>query len=239
MPENSVNVYLDHLILRESLRYHRPQEAIETDQNKPNKLPIINLDPNRSNTLRYLRKPDFQRATWAWSPQECVDLLESVIKRQVIPSIIMWTSPDSGLDYILDGGHRLSVVIAWLKNDWGFESAKEFDDPTLRRDIQRIAREVEELVKIKIGSISEYIDAEIELQKLLDEGYAPKNVLEPKIFNRGRFYQELSKGFVTFDILWASGNYETAEQSFLKINKSGRQLLDWEIILWRNDLDLS
>src|SRR5690242_7753624 len=115
---NELKVYLDHLISRESFRYVRPVEKINSTVPSPaRKLTLKNLqDRSRS---KLLRKPDFQRATWAWSPEDCVLLLDSIVNDQVVPSIIMWSSPSNGLDYILDGGHRVSVALAWLSDDWG------------------------------------------------------------------------------------------------------------------------
>jgi hypothetical protein len=235
MQERS-EVYLDHLIERENLRYKRRQDTIlDTSENKPETLQLVSLTPTASyQRTRHLRKPDFQRATWAWTPEDCVSLLDSIIKRQVVPSIIMWTSPDSGLDYILDGGHRVSVVIAWLNNDWGREYAKNFDDSDMRNMIRMAADEVERLVNIEIGNITEYIDAEKRLQTVIDQGLSPMQNLDDRTFRRGRFYQDLLKGFISFNILWVSGNYEIAEQSFLKINKSGKQLSEWETTLIEN-----
>jgi hypothetical protein len=43
-----------------------------------------------------------------------------------------------------------------------------------------------------------------------------------------RLWQSVNNGF---PILWVKGDYEKAEQSFLKINKTGRQLSPWETTL--------
>ncbi len=119
--DSSKRVYLDHLIGRENLRYQRSQEQMAAAvQNRPDKLRITDLiDEHFGAQREQLRKPDFQRATWAWSPQDCIALIESIVNAQVIPSIIMWKSPTNGLHYVLDGAHRISVVIAWLNDDWG------------------------------------------------------------------------------------------------------------------------
>src|SRR5579872_6646791 len=120
---SNLKVFLDHLIPRENLRYKRSEEQLEStpQQTMTNTLSLTTLIPNRSpagpGTL--LRKPDFQRATWAWTAEDCQALLESITTGQVVPSIIMWSSPDNEFRYILDGSHRVSVLIAWLKDDWG------------------------------------------------------------------------------------------------------------------------
>ncbi len=182
-----------------------------------------------SSRVASLRKPDFQRATWAWTPEDCVSLLESIVNEQVIPSIIMWSSPENGYDYVLDGGHRISVVLAWLNDDWGDTlPSGEYRDEEQEVLIKQAAKEVRNLVKIKIGSISDYQAADEEFNRAVMEDKAPRRVLDATTFNRGLFYQRLRRGEVGFHILWVPGNYEKAEISFLKINKSGRQLSEWE-----------
>jgi len=219
------------LVERENLRYRRSEEQIKYDsQDKQSTLRLSDLISGRS----YLRKPDFQRTTWAWTPEECVSLLESVINKQVIPSIIMWESPENGFHYILDGGHRISVVLAWLKNDWGEKfTADDIDDEQLQM-IRHASIQVSQLVQIKIGNIQTYDSAEKELVRAVDEGKSPKEELPPNTFRQGVFYQSLLKGDISFHVLWVRGDYKTAEQSFLKINKSGRQLSEWETTLVEN-----
>lgn len=227
-------VYLDHLVQRESLRYRRSEEEVGPyPLDKQATLRLSDLTSDQRG--KYLRKPDFQRATWAWTPEECVSLLESIINSQVIPSIIMWTSPQNGYDYILDGGHRVSVVLAWLKDDWGERYATEnIDDEEQLGIIQRANRQARQSVKMKIGDIQTYKLAEEEMTRVVKDGKSPREELDDVTFRKGLFYQSLLKGDVSFHVLWVRGDYKTAEQSFLKINKSGRQLSDWETTLVEN-----
>lgn len=228
---DDLKVYLDHLITRENLRYLRPTESFKVTEDRPDpRLQLRDLmgDGQR---LRLLRKPDFQRSTWAWTPQECVDLLESFIEGRVIPSIIMWNSPANGYDYILDGGHRVSVVLAWLTNRWGRniqDIAPFIDDPDTREKINKAAIAVENLVRSRIGSIDLYKQASERLDEIVYAGGSPKIEMAKPDFDRATFYQRLSKGDKHFHVLWVEGDYQTAEQSFLKINKSGRVLTEWE-----------
>ena len=226
-------VYLDHLIPRESLRYQRPNEQVPFTERQKDGLRLCDLqNPNR---MRLLRKPDFQRETWAWTPEDCVALLESIVNNQVIPSVIMWSSPNNGLDYILDGGHRVSVVLAWLLDDWGDSLTSEtYRDDDHERSIKAAARTVREAVSVRVGTIGDYQAAERAIEQAMLMGQSPQRDLPPTIFKRGYFYQRLLKGHVDLHVLWATGDYERAEQSFLKINKSGRELSDWEIKLVDN-----
>ncbi|HCD8760911.1 TPA: DUF262 domain-containing protein, partial [Escherichia coli] len=63
-----------------------------------------------------LRKPDFQRETNHWTPEQVVSLLKSFVTGDLIPSVILWKS---SFVFVIDGGHRLSVLRAWKENDYG------------------------------------------------------------------------------------------------------------------------
>ncbi|EGA3294448.1 hypothetical protein H5L73_004733, partial [Salmonella enterica] len=54
-----------------------------------------------------LRKPDFQRETNHWSPNQVVSMLESYVNGDLIPAVILWKS---SYIFVIDGGHRLSVL---------------------------------------------------------------------------------------------------------------------------------
>ena len=134
-------VYLDHLISRESLRYQPPAEEMGRQQGNGTILQFnVLLRQRDSYPHNYYRKPDFQRATWAWTPEDCLSLLESVVNYQVVPSIIMWAG--ESYVYVLDGAHRLSVVMAWFRDDWGDKlSTDEYEDDQQRQQIKAIAQE--------------------------------------------------------------------------------------------------
>src|SRR5688572_10667393 len=67
--------------------------------------------------LPILRKPDFQRETNHWSPEQVASLIESFVNGDLIPSVILWKSPLHL--FVIDGGHRLSVLRAWIEDDYG------------------------------------------------------------------------------------------------------------------------
>lgn len=234
--EDDLRVYLDHLIMRQSLRYKRPEEKTDyVPQQQPPTLRVSDLiGDHASSRIGFLRKPDFQRATWSWTPGDCVSLLDSIVNEQVIPSIIMWTSPESDLDYVLDGGHRISVVLAWLRDDWGDKVLPPYIDEEQEGIIRKAAAKVKQLVREKIGTIDDFRAAEEEFDRIVNEGQAPKQVLSPRTFERALFYRKIQKGNINFPILWVNGDYEKAAQSFLKINKTGRKLSDWETKLLEN-----
>src|SRR3546814_965984 len=64
-----------------------------------------------------LRKPDFQRETNHWTPEQVVSLLECYVEGDLIPSVILWQSETA--TFVIDGGHRLSVLRAWIEDDYG------------------------------------------------------------------------------------------------------------------------
>jgi hypothetical protein len=64
-----------------------------------------------------LRKPDFQRETANWSPDQVVKLVETFSTADIIPSVILWQSGSK--IFIVDGAHRLSALVAWVRDDYG------------------------------------------------------------------------------------------------------------------------
>ena len=234
MAKEDLKVYLDHLIKRENLRFHRSREIVSSSGMPTLRMGDLFRD-HPSSRANSLRKPDFQRTTWSWTAEDCVSLLDSIINEQVIPSIIMWTSPENGYDYVLDGGHRISVVLARLNDNWGDNLPSEiYRDEEEEKIIKQAAWEVRSLVKAKIGSINDFQEADKEFNQAVMSDKAPRLVLPPITFNRGIFYQRLKKGEIGFHILWVIGDYEKAEQSFLKINKGGNPLSVWEKALVEN-----
>ena len=85
-------------------------------QNLPQDFPLIHLASN-SPIMKILRKPDFQRETNHWSPEQIVTFIASFVDGEVIPSLILWKSPK--YMFVIDGGHRLSALRAWMEDDYG------------------------------------------------------------------------------------------------------------------------
>lgn len=67
----------------------------------------------------FLRKPDFQRETNEWDAKKIAEFIESFINGELIPAIILWRN-NAGLYFDIDGAHRLSALISWIKDDYGF-----------------------------------------------------------------------------------------------------------------------
>src|SRR5208283_4799780 len=68
--------------------------------------------------LKLLRKPDFQRERNHWTPLQVATFVSNFLDNEVIPSLILWKS--KSFIFVIDGGHRLSALRAWVEDDYGF-----------------------------------------------------------------------------------------------------------------------
>jgi hypothetical protein len=164
-----------------------------------------------------LRKPDFQRETNHWTPDQVVSLLECYINGDLIPSVILWRSPT--YLFVIDGGHRLSVLKAWMEDDYGDGqiSHKMFghDIPAEQR---RAAERTRRLVKERVNTWSYYKSLQDD-----DEGITKEQ--------RTKLLTLTSRGL---QVQWVQGNADKAEASFFNINMKGTPLDDLEELLLRN-----
>lgn len=235
-----LTVYLDHHIRRDSLLYNHSNDSIAHTplEAQPPKLLLKDLINRRSTIRNRLRKPDFQRATAAWTPEDCVSLLEVVLAEGIVPSVIMWQSPDKCW-YVLDGGHRVSVVLAWLGDDWGDKLSPDvYMDKELEDKYKEAAKRVRKLLKEKgICTFAEYSEASEVYENAQNayDGEGSDNVfgIDNEIAKRGLLYRAIDST-IGFPLQWVGGDYKNAENSFLNINKSGRKLTDWERRLVEN-----
>src|SRR5258705_6838311 len=78
--------------------------------------PISNLQI-RSPIQVMLRKPDFQRETNHWTAVQVSTFIASFLDNELIPSLILWNSTTH--IFVIDGGHRLSALRAWMEDDYG------------------------------------------------------------------------------------------------------------------------
>lgn len=163
-----------------------------------------------------LRKPDFQRETNHWTPEQVASLLQCYINGDLIPSVILWQSPTNV--FVIDGGHRLSALKAWILDDYG-------DGPTSQTffgyeisDTQiRNAKRTRAIVDQKIGKWTHFV-AKSEDQKT--------PLSEKKLVTAA-----ITRGL---PIQWVSGDAEKAESSFFKINTKGTPLDPVEELLLTN-----
>jgi hypothetical protein len=214
----ATKVYLDYLMPRESFRFREQRKA---DGGASATAGRENLRPRdlADEWFMRLRKPDFQRETNAWTPEACRDLLQSLVRRGVIPGVILWKPEDSALVYVIDGAHRLSVIRAWMIDDWG-DRQIEYFNAAHRDEIIAGVNEVRALVGETVGSYANFIEAHAFLLRLSKDGKAPKQDMPSVQFDRAIFYSAVTEN-VSIVTQWVEGNYAKAEMSFLQINRRG------------------
>lgn len=163
-----------------------------------------------------LRKPDFQRETNHWVPEQVVSLLECFVNGDLIPSVILWQSPT--YLFVIDGGHRLSVLKAWVEDDYGDGSiSQSFFGYQISADQKRAAERTRELVAERVGKWQHYLARSSDTN------------LEPE--ERRKLNTAVSRGI---PIQWVRGDADKAENSFFKINTKGTPLDDLEELLLSN-----
>ena len=143
--QNRVN--LDALLTRADL-FEIPDSIISDTQ----VLRFSDLKP--SAIFSMLRKPDFQRETDNWTPEQIFRLIETASKGDIIPSVILWQS--GAKIFVVDGAHRLSALIAWVQDDYGAGelSLKHYQGRIPEQ--QRIMHETTKALVAEIGPWSKF-----------------------------------------------------------------------------------
>lgn len=163
-----------------------------------------------------LRKPDFQRETNHWAPEQVVSLLECFVNGDLIPSVILWQSPT--YLFVIDGGHRLSALKAWIEDDYGDGPISQaFFGYQISDEQKKVADKVRVLINKRIGSWQHYI------AKSEDENLDPSE--------RKKLNALITRGL---PIQWVKGDADKAESSFFKINTKGTPLDDIEELLLKS-----
>lgn len=193
--------------------------VVTTDESQTvQQIPTISLRDLQMDSflLPNLRKPDFQRETNHWTPEQVASLIECFIKNELIPSIILWNS--QSYIFIIDGCHRLSALRAWVEDDYGDgHISKSFFNNQIEKNQQKAAEETRRLIEKRVG---------------LWKDWQKKNK-EPNLPPEER---RLASGLSTraFQLQWVSGDADKAEASFFKINTQGTPLDDIEELLISN-----
>lgn len=208
----AAKVNLDAMIPRAD--FAATDEAYEMDLFQNFK--ISELD-KQSAIRSLLRKPDFQRETNHWTPAQVVTFLSSFLDNELIPAIILWKSPRHL--FVIDGGHRLSALRAWMEDDYGDGNVSlAFYNGEISDEQKRTARRTRALVNSKVGKFSTLtaiVNSEL-------EGTPEQKVRASRLFTRALSLQ------------WVQGNAAVAESSFFKINSQGTPLDDVEELLLRH-----
>lgn len=204
---------LDAMIPREDFEIEADDEyQIELIQN----LPISNLQSS-SPIQGLLRKPDFQRETSHWSPDQLANLITSFLDNELVPSIILWKS--RRYIFVIDGSHRLSAVRSWLEDDYGdgLISRKFYGGELLKNQIAT-AKKSRDIIENKVGRFRDF-----------------ENALKTGNFANDQQRRRTSRLFTRgFTLQWVQGTADAAETSFFKINSQGTPLDAVEETLLRN-----
>ena len=206
MPAKRVD--LDAMIPRQDFAIEEQPYAIDLMKD----FPIRNLEMDAP-VRKLLRKPDFQRETNHWNPEQIATFIESFVDNEVIPSLILWKSPR--YIFVIDGGHRLSALRAWIEDDYGDSTiSKEFYGSELSKAQRDIATRARRMVEERVGRYSTLI-------KLVDSPSATPQ------------QQKRAQTLVTrgLNLQWVTGDATVAEASFFKINSQGTPLDDTEKLL--------
>lgn len=207
------NVTLDAMIARAdfALKSENPTAADSVAS-----LSVENLLPTGL-FASLIRKPDFQRETNHWSPNQLVSFLESFLDSELIPSVILWKS-DSFV-FVIDGGHRVSALRAWIEDDYGdgLNSQKYFSHE-ISQGQKRIAKRTRDMVDANVGSYKKLRDA----------------LLDPSKYDEKTAKRAQTMATRSLNLQWVSGDADKAESSFFKINTLGTPLDKTEELLLRN-----
>ncbi|MCI0612969.1 DUF262 domain-containing protein, partial [bacterium] len=178
--------------------------------------PISNLEES-SPIRKQLRKPDFQRETNHWTPEQVVTFVASFVDQEVIPSLILWKS--SSFIFVIDGGHRLSALRAWMEDDYGDGViSRGFYNGEISTEQKRIAKRTRSLIETRIGRFST-LKSSVGNKTIGDAEQARR---AGSLFTRPLILQ------------WVTGSPKVAETSFFKINSQGTPLDDTETMLIEN-----
>jgi 5-methylcytosine-specific restriction endonuclease McrA len=140
-------VNLDALIPRADLFEHSTSVA------NAKSIKITDLKPGLVYSL--LRKPDFQRETANWTPEQVARLIETFAGSDIIPAIILWQNGNRV--FVVDGAHRLSALIAWVRNDYGAgELSIEFSRGAISDHQRALHDQTLELIAKGVGPWSDH-----------------------------------------------------------------------------------
>ena len=197
---------LDALIPREEFSISGDSKQGQTFE----KLSVKDLTEN-SFIYPLLKKPIFQRETNEWDEIKIGDFIKSLLNGDLIPSIILWRS-QTGLLFVIDGAHRLSALLAWLKDDYGDgPTSLKFYSHYINSEKKEKANKVRNYINRNIGSFNDIV------QSVNDD--------------KSIYYNKATGLTNSITVQWVLGDAKIAENSFFRINRQGVALNNTEIKL--------
>jgi hypothetical protein len=155
-----------------------------------------------------LRKPDFQRETASWSPEQVADLISTFARRDLIPAVILWRAGHTV--FVIDGAHRLSALIAWVHDDYGDRQVSQrFFHNSIPDEQRRAAERARALVEDEVGSFHAH-------QLAIT---FPQN-------SRADIAERAARiGWQDIPAQWIrNADHDKAEKSFFRINQGGTKI---------------
>lgn len=195
-------VNLDALIARDDFS----SEATNAGGRPRDALGLPDLE-NNGFFQHSLRKPDFQRETTHWSPNAVYELVKAFLDGDLIPAVIMW---ERGEEYfVIDGAHRLSALMAWIRDDYGDGTASAtLFGGAISPEQKKIADRTRALLRKNIGAYSEF------------KGLIGQKIADPI---KAKWVKRCGGGGV--DIQWVTAaTPKAAEDSFFKINQAAQPI---------------
>jgi len=209
--DKNKNVNLDALIQREDFT------ADDIETNPTTTIATISCNDLNKDTgffLNSIRKPDFQRETVDWDTEKVVQFVKSFVDGEFIPAIILWKSK-SGLNFVIDGSHRLSSLIAWINDDYGDKDfSLEAYDGQVPDEQRKIAVATRNKIESEIGSFKKFMTA-------LKAKRPDIDIIEKARHLTSRALQ----------LQWIDGDAERAERSFYNINQQAVPIDETELSL--------
>lgn len=164
-----------------------------------------------------LRKPDFQRETSSWSPTKIAEFVRTFLDGDLIPAIILWQAGTQ--IFVIDGSHRLSALIAWVRDDYGDgETSRKFFQNMIPPEQQKAATALRELVAKDIKTYAEYKHA----------------IANPGSSNKETIERAQRLGSRALHLQWVTGDAKKAEDSFFKINQQATPIDPTELLILKS-----
>lgn len=154
-----------------------------------------------------LRKPDFQRETTNWTRTKVVDLIRAFLDGDLIPAVILWARGDK--IFVVDGAHRLSALIAWIRDDYGDrEASNAFFGDGMAEEQREVADRTRNEIQKTIGTHAEF------------RGLVGQPVSDP---TKARHLNAIGKNSIVIQWVTAA-TAKAAEESFFKINQAAQPI---------------
>lgn len=212
---SATTVNLDAMIARADFASAADRPSQTTD--KFDKIMLRDLVGDGAYISKLMRKPDFQRETTQWKPLQIAMLIESFLDGELIPAVILWQS--NSHVFVIDGGHRLSALLAWAHDDYGDgPHSLPFFKGEIADAQKRLANRTRSEVNKRVGTYQHFSE---KIKNSNDEGSQ----------NDGRAIIFATRGL---QVQWIDGDADKAESSFFKINTQGSALDPIEEKILRN-----